>query len=249
MKDILKKIALTAGISVGVLCLGLLGSCSNTSDSASGGNGTSVSGENNSGGGNTNSTNSTGNTDSTSAGDSAVTGGAATYTFEAEYVDLSGVIGQGISGANAGIGMIHEGSKASNGYYLTDMYRTGCSISFVITADKEATATMKLSLGNSFAQMKLSDVLDITVNENAVTQKSSLKVEADDVASPGTEFAEYTISTSVSLAEGENTITFTVKENTYCNGGSGAPEFDALILTTEAVLTWTPVESNLDDFE
>lgn len=233
MKDILKKIAVAAGVFVGILCLGILGACAGTSESAS---------ESASAGGNTASPAESNSEDETG-------GGAKAYTFEAEYVDLSGVVGQGISGANAGIGMIHEGSKASNGYYLTDMYRTGCSVSFVITSDQEATATMKLSLGNAFAQMRLSDVFDITVNGNAVAQKSSLRVAADDVASPGTEFAEYTISTSVTLSAGENTVTFTVKENDYCNGGSGAPEFDAMILTTEATLTWSPLESNLADFE
>ena len=57
-------------------------------------------------------------------------------------------------------------------------------------------------------------------------------------------FKKYDIGT-VNLVAGKNTVTLTIGENDYVNGKSGGPSIDAIFLTTEASLTWTPVTDNI----
>ena len=51
------------------------------------------------------------------------------YTFEAEYVDFTGMIGNGYSGNQSGVGLIvkqkADNQNSSNGHYVGWMYRYG----------------------------------------------------------------------------------------------------------------------------
>lgn len=169
------------------------------------------------------------------------TPGAKEYLFEAEETDLSEKAGSGISGAQAGAGMVGEFPKASKGLAVGFLHTKGVSVDYVIKSDKAAKAIMSVSLGNELASMELKPgVYDIEVNGTKIKYN---KFKVKGVGQTGTEFEWKTINPQIDLVAGENTIKFITGDNEYCNGGSGAPILDCLKLSTEAKLDWTPFEN------
>ena len=70
------------------------------------------------------------------------------YVFEAEYTELEGLEGLGVSGSPTGIGLVTENAKASNGYFVGNL-GTASPITFIIKSDADAVATMKMTVGSN----------------------------------------------------------------------------------------------------
>ncbi len=190
---------------------------------------------------------------SSSSGNTEDSGNAdetGTYTFEGEYVtfDESTWKAGGVSGTPASyLDTIVQNSNASNGYYVGYMHKTGANLQFVIDASEDCEVTMALSLGNEMSQITINpSVYSIIVNGEAF--------QYDDITLPGHvsgayTFSTYTVSPTISLKAGTNSIIFMVLENTFMNGASGAPLFDCMYLTPSngATLTFTNYYNNLED--
>lgn len=180
-----------------------------------------------------------------------------TYVFEAEYVDFTGMIGNGYSGNQSGVGLIVKqkdaGQQASNGHYVGWMYRYGNTLTFNIECDRDvADAVIVLRLSAEFYDMTFtSDTLAVQVNGENLKYDS---ISITGVPAQGTNtwktFNNYTISTAVPLKQGANTISLIVNNEDRL-GESGtmyatAPLFDCLFVYTDAQLTWEPLTDNLN---
>lgn len=170
-------------------------------------------------------------------------GTGTTYTFEAEYTDLTGLKGMGPSGSPTGLGLIGESTEASNGFYVGSL-GIESPITFKITSDKAATANLKAIFGsNALAPITWTSAeFAIEVNGTAMTY-TSFKTETS--VSSTQNFKLRTLG-DIQLKAGENTIVFKPKDNKYLNGTTSAPSIDCIKLVTEASLTFDAKESNLD---
>lgn len=167
-----------------------------------------------------------------------------TYVFETEYTFMEDVIGGGISGAAAGLNMIMENAEASNGFYVGSTHSTKCVITYVITSDADAQATLRVVLANELSTMKVTPATwIISVNgEEFAYEEFELPAEVKAV---GKTFTQFKLG-DISLKEGENIITFQVGDNEYCNGAAGGPLFDTIKLTSQAALTMTEYPDNIE---
>lgn len=174
------------------------------------------------------------------------TGGAetTTYQFETEYTYMKDVVGGGISGAAAGLNMIVESSDASNGFYIGSTHSTNCVITYKVTSDADATATLRVLLGSELGAMKMNPTsFVITVNGEPFTyEEFTIPTEAKTT---GKTFTQFKLG-DIQLKAGENVITFQVGPNEYCNGGPGGPLFDAIKLTSSANLTMEEYPENIE---
>jgi hypothetical protein len=170
--------------------------------------------------------------------------GKNTFTFEGEYIDMTGLRGGGISGAQSGVNMLQEASSASNGWFIGYTHKLGLTLTFNITSDKAGSATMVLALGTELGVMTMNPTTFILKVNDAAVNYTAFNIKANS-SQTGTDFRDYTIAPTVNLIAGANAITFTIGENEYCNGSAGGPLFDAMKLTTEAALTWTPHTENI----
>lgn len=168
------------------------------------------------------------------------------YKFEAEYTNLTDplVKGQGISGSAEGLNLIQESSNASNGFYLASLHSTQSVITFEITAESATTATLRLILGNEVSQYEMTeDNFVITLNNQKISYTSFTLVE--NGSQTGRTFKTYKIG-DVELVEGKNVFTFVAGPNTYLNGSTAGPLFDAITLKSTVKLTMENHVENLD---
>lgn len=167
-----------------------------------------------------------------------------TYTFETEYTYMEDVVGGGISGAAAGLNMIIESSDASNGFYVGSTHSNKCVITFKVTSDADAAATLRVLVGSELGAMEMTpDSFIISVNGEKMSYDSfTIPAEAK---STGKTFTQFKLG-DINLKNGENTITFQVGPNEYCNGGPGGPLFDAIKLTSTATLTMEEHPENIE---
>lgn len=193
-----------------------------------------------------------GNTDD---GTLPVPPGSTEYVFEAEYVDCSkigNVDGWSGGGSNTDVIAPDMGDHdTSNGFYVTYLYTNNATIEFVINSDKavnDARIVWRLSAEGADYTISPSNY-KVEVNG---TELEYAPVQFKNVPGVGDmlPFKDYVLATNVSLKEGENVISF-ITANTTSLGGTTtatAPIIDCIKITTSASLTWTPVESNLDNF-
>lgn len=175
---------------------------------------------------------------------SDATGGTGTeYTFEAEYTDLTGLVGLGPSGSTSGLGLIADSKEASNEAFVGSLGEKS-PLTFKFTSDKDATATLKGIFGsNALAAITWTpEEFAIEVNGTAITY-SGFKTEQG--VSSVQNFKLRTIG-NISIKQGENTIVLKPQNNKHLNGTVSAPSVDCLKLTTDAKLTFDAHEDNLD---
>ena len=180
------------------------------------------------------------------------------YKFEAEYTDFTGVTGSGYSGGGGGLDNIVRdtfNAGASNGFYVTNMYCFGSSLTFVINADKatEGETVLALRMSAEYFDMTIDDEMySITVNGEAV--------EFDDIVFSNVPsytsgqkrpFADYVLNRGISLKEGENIIKIVVNNSDRMQESgtlnATAPMVDCLYLYTDVGLSWTEKTINLDN--
>ena len=175
---------------------------------------------------------------------SALAADVTNYFFEAEYTYMKDVVGGGISGAAAGLNMIVENADAHNEFFVGSIHSEKTILTFVITADADCAATLRVRLGNELSAMKLNpEILIVKVN-GELFEYEEFELPAE-VKAVGRTFTNFVLG-DIALKEGENTITFQVGPNEYCNGATGGPLFDCIILSTEAGLEMTEYEENIE---
>lgn len=181
------------------------------------------------------------------------------FTFEAEYTELDGKQGFGYSGGSGGIQMIGKdtyNAGASNGYYVSYLYYNGAFLEWDINADKASTGNiLNLRLTAEFYDYTFTDSeLKITVNDTELTGYNTIVLnDTYDVSQSNLRpFTTFTISSDVSLNQGENVIKMTVS-NSKGHGGtlySEAPIVDCLYIASEkSELTWDPYTENVEEWE
>ena len=197
------------------------------------------------------------------------------YVFEAEHVNLVGedgypMEGSGASGPSVGPNMVDspsgsaQGINASNGYYVTYLYKSGIALNFEIESDREVsdaklvfritTETLLpiaidpvVSDGMTDKGTRISQYVIMHNNEEIMYDTIEIAdVTGHENTGGWRPFSDFTIAVDLTLQKGKNTFTFlTANENGL--GGTRyatAPVVDCIKITTSANLGWTPVTSN-----
>ena len=169
-------------------------------------------------------------------------GGETEYVFEAEYTDLTGLVGLGPSGSTSGLNMIAESKEASNGAFVGSLGENS-PLTFKFTSDKDGTAALKGIFGsNALASITWTpEEFGIIVNGTAVTYTG---FGTEQGVNSVQNFKLRTIGT-INIKKGENTIVLKPQNNKHLNGTVSAPSVDCLKLTTDAKLTFDAHEDNL----
>ena len=174
------------------------------------------------------------------------------FALEAEATQLTGLdlnrddansdgnkIGYGRSGEAPGTGMIADRNDASGGKYIRGLYYYGANLEFIFTSDAavdDATLVARLSAEFKDYALTSSDLV-FEVNGQAVPYNTTINLTEDGP------FTDFTISTAVSLREGENVIRLVVEndEKQFPDGTvyAAAPIVDCLYVYTTSELSMT----------
>ena len=170
------------------------------------------------------------------------------YIFEAEYTELEGLEGLGVSGSPTGLGLVAENNKASNGYFVGNL-GTASPITFQIVSDADAVATLKLVVGSNILGNCTWNptTLNILVNDEAIDFNEFTTDNGDDPMDQNN-FKTKKIG-DINLKAGENTIVIVAGENTYRSNLPSAPSLDAIKLTTTAALEMIESEASHDELD
>lgn len=167
------------------------------------------------------------------------------YIFEAEYTVLEGLEGLGVSGSPTGVGLAKEKASASNGFYVGEL-GTSSPITFVITSDADATATLKGVFGSNVLGNCTwnSESFIVTVNGEAIQYEEFTTDNGTD-ANDQENFKTKNLG-EIQLKAGDNEIVFVAGDNTYRGNLPSAPSIDCLKITTEAALSMEEVVENIE---
>ncbi len=185
--------------------------------------------------------------------DSSTSGGGSTgskeLTMEAEYINLDGVKGAGLSSDQQGVQMIYgEGTEAekklwSNGYYVYCTYATNLSLEFKFTAEADANGSISMFLGSECGNIDFGPtILKVELNGKEITYTpKKINVKQPNEMT----FTEVKVTTNAKIKKGENVIKLTVLENTLrANGGTAGPCVDCIKVKSTTNLSWTPKTDN-----
>lgn len=176
-------------------------------------------------------------------------GGVQSYVMEAEYINLDGVQGAGISSDQGGVEMIYgDGTQAqkdlgwSNGYYVGYTYSTNLKLDFVFEADKDAVATIVLRLGSELGNITLDpDSFSVRLNGTEISYQS---IYLENSSMETMKFFDKTVTAAAQLKAGANTLSLVVLANELKSGSTGGPTVDCVKIETGAKLTWTDKTEN-----
>ena len=171
------------------------------------------------------------------------------YVMEAEYINLDGVAGAGISSDQGGVEMIYgKGTQDekdlgwSNGYFVGYTYATNLELNFEFNAETAGTASITLRLGSELGDLTLdSNTFEVSLNGKSIRYRNVF-VEGSTIEAM--KFYDRTITTSADLQEGANKITLKVLENDFKSGKTGGPTIDCIKIKTDSKLTWTDKTDN-----
>ena len=188
-----------------------------------------------------------------------------TDVFDAEYTYIDPAEGfPGYSGGTTGYGIIradrpvagntlgattqHDAPGNEYGYYVTYQYKKGATVRFVINSSQAVSnVTLVARLATEQGSVTFGPTGD---NVNQFGYKFVVNGTALDYApiTPSANFADFTISTSVSLKQGENVIELIV-DNDRPSGTMTAvgPTIDCIKLSGygSAQLSWKPEYDNI----
>ena len=170
------------------------------------------------------------------------------YTFEAEYTELEGLEGLGVSGSPTGLGLVTENAKASNGYFVGNL-GTASPITFIVVSDADTVATLKIRVGSNILGNCAWNptTLKILVNGEAVQYEEFTTDNGDDPMDQNN-FKVKKIG-DINLVKGENPIVIVAGENTYRSNLPSAPSIDYIRLTTAAALEAVESEASHDELD
>lgn len=178
-------------------------------------------------------------------------GGANTYVMEAEYTDLTGVQGAGISSDPHGVELITgDGTQAqkdlgwSEGYFVSCTYNTAFKLTFNFEADKAGTATVILRLGSELGDLTLaSDGFAVVLNGESISYSGMFVAGTSEFDKM--KFYDKTVTTKAKLQAGANVLELKTLANKYANGVSvGGPMIDCVKIKTDCKLTYTQKTEN-----
>lgn len=171
-----------------------------------------------------------------------------TNRFETEYVDIiPKLTGNGYSDSKTGRGMIQKVPAASNGCILGYMNKP-TELTYTIYADKAASAELVLGLGSEVGDFTYDpSMFAISVNGEAVDYGT---IDVKQIGSSEADFAtkDYHIAPVIQLKEGENKITFNIKQSDKATGTFSAVGclFDYIeLLNADCELGWYARVGNL----
>lgn len=178
------------------------------------------------------------------------------YTFEAEYVYLNDLFGSGLSVEASGVDVIDRdvyNCGASNGYYVTYLYKNACTLEFNVTA-AEATTSAQIVLRIT------AEVQDMIIKSSEYAVKvNGVQLSYDDITLAGVPefnsgskrtFDNWVVGINVPLQAGNNVIELITDNNTAVTGTmyATAPMVDCIYIYSPVAVTWTTgkcYESNL----
>lgn len=170
-----------------------------------------------------------------------------TTRFEAEYTYVDNLVGAGYSGSNSGKNMIQSFANASNGRVIGYL-NAAVTITFNITCSVDTTSSLSMTLGTENGTMTLDQsTFKVTVND-ANIDYGGITVN-EDGSNQDTKFHDYSVSSSINLKQGENTLLFSVLKVADGEGTSSArgPLFDKIDLKpTSGKTSWRPKVANLN---
>ncbi len=178
------------------------------------------------------------------------------YVFEAEYTKIKTLSGVGWSNEAKGLDMIMRDkggvSGASNGFYVGYLYRNGLTLTFKINSDvavDDATLTLRVSGEMTESIILTGDEYTVKVNDNKIDY-AGISITGIDPKpdAPKHEFQDVLVTASLNLVAGENTITLTTSNGIKLGGTATAtaPLVDCIKILSTSVLTWSPIESNIE---
>lgn len=176
------------------------------------------------------------------------------YLFEAEYTDLDGKSGPGLSSSAPGTAMIQAATNlgASNDRFIGYQYSNACTLEFQIVSDSavsDAKIVLRLSAEIRDFNMNPSNY-SVYLNGNPITYNeiefknvpTSSGADVNEVKA--LQFKDYVIAENVSLLEGLNTVQLLTDNEHTLEGTTllaDAPLIDCLKISTSAILTWSTV--------
>lgn len=182
--------------------------------------------------------------------------GVTTYTFEAEGVDLTEQSGRGWSNEAAGCKMIQGQNIASirnnatvlksisNGYFVGFFGIEGTTFEFNINSSAaEDDATLVLRLASEWGTMTVDNtIMRVYVNDEEINYTpftvTGTKI-TDGAIKYGAPFKDFTVSTSMKLKVGENTVKLVAQGKTYGDKAIPmGPGVDCIKIKSKAELTW-----------
>lgn len=155
---------------------------------------------------------------------------AGTFVIEAEFSpDIEWADEYpGFSGSQSGANIIVKDSDgsfgASNGYYVSYLYKRGASLSYTITSDKEVEVELYWRISGEFFNNQTYNMTDneITVNNNMVVYS---RITLNDIPGQGQNknrpFTDVKLS-KVKLNAGENKLVYTTQNETKLGGTMSA---------------------------
>ena len=167
--------------------------------------------------------------------------GSSQYLFEAEFTNLDGKEGPGLSGSAAGKAMIINDVKslgASGGKYISYLYKEGLSVDFELACSEDVDdATLTVRLSTEFDFELTDEIYAIEVNGE--------RLAFDPVyLTSGMYYSDAVVIEGVHLKKGANVIKL-ITANSINPAGEGmgtyrgtAPTIDCIKIDTDAVVTW-----------
>ena len=189
------------------------------------------------------------------------TGPGTTYTFEAEGIDVTGLTGRGYSVSYSETELIigkettssipdNVASSMSNGFCIAYWNTPGTTLTFKINADKASeNNTITLRVSSEYGSLDVTkDALSVIVNDTELNY-DPFTIVGEDLASVNdwhglaVPFADYKISASFPLKEGENVIKIRTNKNKLgfeedAFLDSVSPDLDCIKIRSESNLTW-----------
>ena len=170
--------------------------------------------------------------------------------MEAEYVNLDGVKGAGISSDQSGVDMIwgdgdeeDKGKGWSGGYYVGFTYTADFSVTFEFESESVAKATIIIRLGSELGDISLTpDIFSITLNNQPINYGTFYVMNSTGMEDMS--FIDFMVTNSANINGGKNIITLKVLPNTLKNGVTGGPTIDCIKLESDAKLSYNPKTDN-----
>lgn len=164
----------------------------------------------------------------------------------------------GFSGSQSGANIIVPDSsgafQASNGFYVSYLYKNGATIGFTITSNKACTAKLTWRISGEFFNNQTYTMADneITVNDTPVVYAqisfTDIPSQTEKKSKP---FTDKVLGT-INLKEGENKLVYTTKNDKALGGtmAATAPIIDCFKLTDfgDAQLEFSDKKTDYDVF-
>ncbi|MCH5351321.1 MAG: hypothetical protein J1F39_05095 [Clostridiales bacterium] len=170
------------------------------------------------------------------------------YILEAEYTPVADKIGGAQSGSASGYDLIIQSSAdgVSNGYFVSNMHMTDCTLEFEFNAERAGTAALYIRMFSQWGNTTFNpDNFGVVLNGEEITYTSLLVQGASD---DNPKFADKVVTQKANIKQGKNVLELIVRENTLntYTHSTGAPAIDCVKIVTDTGISWNPIEENLD---